>query len=121
MIAASGCGCAPDSVVRWIVVGVLIAGGIAIWLAGRRQPRHGAADGGRDDPTGATARGWARRGPNAAAAVIIVLAAGVAIVRADADVALAVLVTGAVVASVGMGIRRGRRGDRASVERSGER
>lgn len=120
MIAASGCGCAPDPVVRWIVVGVLIAGGIAVWLAGRRQPRQDAADGGRDDPI-AAARGWAQRGPNAAAAVIIVLAAGVAIVRPDADVSLAVLVAGAVVASVGMGIRRGRRGDRSSVERSGER
>jgi len=27
--AASGCGCAPDSWVRWVVFGVLVAGGIA--------------------------------------------------------------------------------------------
>jgi hypothetical protein len=51
---------------------------------------------------------------------MVVLAAVVAIVQTDADVSLAALVTGAVVASVGMGIRVGRRADRSSVGSSGD-
>ena len=124
MIAASGCGCAPDSVVRWVVFGVLLAGGIAIWVAGRRWARRGTADAGRPDPTaaagGGTTHAWAERAPSAAAAVMVVLAAVVAIVQTDADVSLAALVTGAVVASVGMGIRVGRRADRSSGGSSGD-
>ncbi len=114
MIAASGCGCAPDSVVRWVVFGVLVAGGLAIWVAGRRRARRGDPTG-RDPSTGAgggTPRGWATRAPNIAAAVMLTLAAVVAIVEPDADVSLAVLAVGAVVASAGMGIRPGRRAGR---------
>jgi hypothetical protein len=118
--AASGCGCAPDSWVRWVVFGVLVAGGIAIWLAGRRRARRGAADPARIDPAspdgGGAGRGWTERGPSAAAAVMIVLAGVVAIVQADADVSLAALVIGAIVASVGMGVRVGGRASRSSVE-----
>jgi hypothetical protein len=119
VIAVSGCGCAPDSVVRWVVFGVLLAGGLAIWVAGRRRARRGGADPGRVDPTsadgGGAAHGWAERGPSAAAAVMVALAAVVAIVQTDADVSLAALATGAVVASVGMGLRVGRRAKPSSV------
>jgi hypothetical protein len=119
VIAMSGCGCAPDSWVRWTVFGVLLAGAIAIWVAGRRRARRGRADPGALDATASeddpTPRGWAKRGPHTAAAVMVALAAGVAIVQPDADVSLAALVIGAVVASVGMGVRVGRRTDRTSV------
>jgi hypothetical protein len=115
VIAASGCGCAPDSVVRWLVFGVLAAGGIAIWVAGRRRARRADGNDPSAEPRRGTSRGWASRGPTVAAAVMLALAAAVAIVAPDADVSLAALVVGAVVASVGMGIRVGRRGDRSTV------
>jgi hypothetical protein len=47
---------------------------------------------------------------------MVVLAGVVAIVQADADVSLGALVIGAIVASVGMGVRVGGRANRSSVE-----
>jgi hypothetical protein len=98
--------------VRWVVFGVLLAGGIAIWAAGRWRARRRVADPSQVDPTvsdgDGTARGWSRRGPSAAAAVMVALAAVVAIFQTDADVSVAALVIGAIVASVGMGVRVGR-------------
>jgi len=102
-VFGGGCGCLPDTIVRWLVCIVLLLGGVAIVVAGRRS--RPAAQG----STLSTAR---RGGPRAAVAGFIVAALGVlvGVGAPEADISLAFLAVGVVIASVGVApTRRGRR------------
>ena len=54
-----GCGCLPDTVIRWLVFTVLLLGGVAIVVAGRRRARRADAttSDGRRGATRATVAG----------------------------------------------------------------
>ncbi len=104
-----GCGCLPDTVIRWLVFSVLLLGGLAIVVAGRRRPRAGDASNGR------------RRGTRAIVAGTIVAALGVlvAVGAPEADISLAFLAAGAVIATAGVApTRRGLPVDESTVERA---
>ncbi|HEY6319322.1 MAG TPA: hypothetical protein VI462_15735 [Acidimicrobiia bacterium] len=103
-----GCGCLPDTVIRWLVFSVLLLGGLAIVIAGRRRPRAEAPDG-------------RRRGTRAIVAGTIVAALGVlvAVGAPEADISLAFLAAGAVIATAGVApTRRGTPVDESSADRA---
>jgi len=109
-VFGGGCGCLPDTVIRWLVFTVLLLGGVAIVVAGRRRAR-------RADATTSDARRGATR---ATVAGVIVAALGVlvAVGAPEADLSLAFLAAGAVVATAGVAPTRRRGADRASTERT---
>jgi len=99
-VFGGGCGCLPDTVVRWLVCTVLVLGGVAIVVAGRRRARGGAPD------------ATSPAGPRATVAGVVVAALGVlvGVGAPEADLSLAFLAVGVVIASVGIApTRRGRR------------
>ena len=99
-----GCGCLPDTVFRWLVFSVLLLGGVAIVVAGRRRARRAGGD---------VAPPAARRAV-IAGAVVAALGVLVAVGAPEADVSLAFLAAGAVIATAGVAPgRRGRRADAA--------
>jgi len=103
-VFGGGCGCLPDTVVRWLVCTVLLLGGVAIVVAGRRRARAAAPD--ATSPTR-----W-RAGPRATVAGVVVAALGVlvGVGAPEADLSLAFLAVGVVIASIGIApTRRGRR------------
>ena len=99
-----GCGCLPDTVVRWLVFSVLVIGGAAIIVAGRRRARTAPTP--TDDRNGAT---------RATAAGTIVAALGVLVAAGapEATISHAFLAGGALVATAGIAPVRGRT-DRAA-------
>jgi len=102
-VFGGGCGCLPDTVVRWLVCTVLVLGGVAIVVAGRRRAWGAAPD--------ATSPGR-HAGPRATVAGVVVAALGVlvGVGAPEADLSLAFLAVGVVIASVGIApTRRGRR------------
>jgi len=108
-VFGGGCGCLPDTVIRWLVFSVLLLGGVAIVIAGRRRPRAGEAPDGR------------RRGTRATVAGTIVAALGVlvAVGAPEADISLAFLAVGAVIATAGVAAtRRGTPLDESSADRA---
>ena len=105
-----GCDCLPDTVIRWLVFSVLLLGGVAIAVAGRRRAAAG-------DATGADARRGATRA-TVAGAIVAGLGVLVAVGAPEADLSLAFLAAGAVVATAGVAPTRRRRADRATTERS---
>jgi hypothetical protein len=102
-VFGGGCGCLPDTIVRWLVCTVLVLGGVAIVVAGRRRARTATPDG-----STSAAR---HAGPRATVAGVVVAALGVlvGVGAPEADISLAFLAVGVVIASVGVvPTRRGR-------------
>ncbi len=106
MRVAHGCGCAPDDVIRWIVVGLLASSGAAVlarrwWWRRRRAPDE---DADRTRP-----ERWAT---TAAGVLMVALAVFVALVPMGSDPALIVLALGATVGTAGFALAspRTRRG-----------
>jgi hypothetical protein len=108
-----GCGCAPDDLVRWLVVGLLGFAGAASLLASRwRQRRVTPASGGPLEPAGPqTPPGRARvtrSAPAVAGTLILGLGLFVAIVPMGSDPALLILALGATVGSAGFALASSR-------------
>lgn len=102
---AHGCGCAPDDLIRWIVVGLLAASGVMIfamrwWLRRRAtaRPKTTRSDGsGRRRPV-------ERSATAVAGGVIVGLAVFVALVPMGSDPALLVLALGATIGTAGFAL-----------------
>jgi hypothetical protein len=106
-VFGGGCGCLPDTVIRWLVFSVLLLGGVAIVVAGRRRAR-------RDATTSTSGRGATRA--TVAGAIVAVLGVLVAVGAPEADLSLAFLAAGAVVATAGVAPTRRRGADRTTTE-----
>jgi hypothetical protein len=91
-------------VVRWLVFSVLLIGGAAIVVAGRRRARATPAADDRDGATRATVAG----------AIVAALGVLVAAGAPEATISLAFLAGGAVVATAGIAPVRGRGPDRTA-------
>jgi peptidoglycan/LPS O-acetylase OafA/YrhL len=110
-----GCGCAPDDLVRWLVVALLEFAGAALvfarWWRRRRATPGSAGSGESLDGAAPTLRvRTSRSAPAVAGMVILGLGLVVALVPMGSDPALLILGLGATVGSAGFVLASSRTG-----------